>query len=864
MVKYWQYFCLGLFVTLLTLFPPLVNNRPWTSPAVAVETPGKTTEAQLQMASTPAELVSAGKQRYQSGQFAEAIALWQQASVIFAKSGDFVNQAAVLSNLALAHQQLGQWPQANQTLSASLDLLKAAKSPNKEIENLRAQALNIQGNLQLAQGQAEAAFATWQQAVDIYTQLGNQGEINRTLLNQSQALRVMGLYPRSRKILENVNQNLETQPDSIFKAVSLLNLGDTLRVMGDLNTATESLQKSLAIAQKFNSPDHITLAFLSLGNIAFFRQDMKAAQDYYQQAISQSPAAYIKLQAQLNLLRLLANTKQWSETETLITQIAPQIQNLTLSRPHIYAQVNFVQSLQKISVHHKSVYDQLAAKTLALAIQQAKTIGDQRAESYALGYLGSMYEQTRQWPQAQELTEKALILAKISNAADVSYLWQWQLGRISQATGNTQLAIDFYDDAVKTLTDIRNDLIAANTNIQLSFRDSVEPVYRELVALLLQSPKTAQVSQSNLNKARDVIEGLKLAELDNYFQEACLTGRIAKIDQVDPQAAIIYPIILRDRLEVILSLSDRPLYHHTTFISQPEMEKIIEKMRSSLRPATSQRERLAIAKQIYDLLIQPSEAELAKNQIKTLVFILDGLMKNLPMSALYDGQQYLVEKYSIAQTPGLQLLAPQPIQRQPLTMLIGGISEARQGFSALPGVNVEVKGINAEIPSKLLLNQTFTSTDIQNLIRTTPFPIVHLATHGQFSSKAQDTFILTWDDRLNVKDLGQLLQSRDQNTRTPIELLVLSACQTAKGDKRAPLGLAGVAVRSGARSTLASLWPVDDESTSEFMVEFYTQLSKSKLTKAEAVRMAQLKLLKQPKFKHPFYWSPFVLVGNWL
>ncbi|MBD2663670.1 hypothetical protein B6N60_01453 [Richelia sinica FACHB-800] len=864
MVKYWQYFCLGLFLTLLTLFPPLVNNRPWTSLAVAVETPGKTTQAQLQLASTPTELVSAGKQRYQSGQFAEAIALWQQASVILAKSGDFVNQAAVLSNLALAHQQLGQWPQANQTLSASLDLLKAAKSPNKDIENLLAQALNIQGNLQLAQGQAEAAFATWQQAVDIYTQLGQQGEINRTLLNQSQALRVMGLYPRSRKILETVNQNLETQPDSIFKAISLLNLGDTLRVMGDLNTASESLQKSLAIAQKFNSPDHITLALLSLGNIAFFRQDMKAAQDYYQQAISQSPAAQIKLQAQLNLLRLLADTKQWSKTETLITQIAPQIQNLTPSRPHIYAQVNFVQSLQKISVHQKSVYDQLAAKTLALAIQQAKTIGDQRAESYALGYLGSMYEQTRQWPQAQELTEKALILAKISNAADVSYLWQWQLGRISQATGNTQSAIEFYDSAVKTLTDIRNDLIAANTNIQLSFRDSVEPVYRELVALLLQSPKTAQVSQSNLNKARDVIEALKLAELDNYFQEACLTGRVAKIDQVDSQAAIIYPIILSDRLEVIFSLSDRPLHHHTTFISQTEIEKIIEKMRSSLRPATGQRARLAIAKQIYDLLIQPSEAELAKNQIKTLVFILDGLMKNLPMAALYDGQQYLVEKYSIAQTPGLQLLAPQPIQRQPLTMLIGGISEARQGFSALPGVNVEVKGINAEIPSKLLLNQTFTSTDIQNLIRTTPFPIVHLATHGQFSSKAQDTFILTWDDRLNVKDLGQLLQSRDQNSRTPIELLVLSACQTAKGDKRAPLGLAGVAVRSGARSTLASLWPVDDESTSEFMVEFYTQLSKSKLTKAEAVRMAQLKLLKQPKFKHPFYWSPFVLVGNWL
>ena len=153
---------------------------------------------------------------------------------------------------------------------------------------------------------------------------------------------------------------------------------------------------------------------------------------------------------------------------------------------------------------------------------------------------------------------------------------------------------------------------------------------------------------------------------------------------------------------------------------------------------------------------------------------------------------------------------------------------------------------------------------MEKQISKTPFPVVHLATHGQFSSNAKETFVLTWDNRINVKQLGQLLQNRDTYSKNPIELLVLSACQTAEGDKRAALGLAGVAVRSGARSTLASLWAVDDQSTSAFMVEFYKQLSQPNMSKAQALRQTQISLIKQSGFKHPFYWAPFVLIGNWL
>jgi CHAT domain-containing protein len=428
-----------------------------------------------------------------------------------------------------------------------------------------------------------------------------------------------------------------------------------------------------------------------------------------------------------------------------------------------------------------------------------------------------------------------------------------------------EASIAAYKEAINTLSSLRNDLVATNLDLQFSFRESVEPVYRQLVGLLLQPPLTkGEVSQENLQQARQVIESLQLAELDNFFREACLTTRPEQIDRVDPKAAVIYPIILPDRLEVILSLPNQPLRHYATSIAQSDLESLLNKMRRSLRRTSLDQERLPLSQKGYDWLVRPAESELAASGIKTLVFALDGSLKNLPMAALHDGQQYLVEKYSVALTPSLQLLEPRLLAREEIKVLVGGLSEARQGFLALPGVESEVKQIESNIPTQVLLNQQFTSKTLQDQIQAVRFPVVHLATHGQFSSNAENTFILAWDERINVKELGGLLQARAQNERKPIELLVLSACQTAAGDNRAALGLAGVAVRSGARSTLATLWSVDDRSTSSFMVEFYQGLAQSQVTKVQALRDAQLALLKQPEFRHPYYWAPFVLVGNWL
>jgi CHAT domain-containing protein len=114
-----------------------------------------------------------------------------------------------------------------------------------------------------------------------------------------------------------------------------------------------------------------------------------------------------------------------------------------------------------------------------------------------------------------------------------------------------------------------------------------------------------------------------------------------------------------------------------------------------------------------------------------------------------------------------------------------------------------------------------------------------------------------------VKELSELLRSREGRQSQAIELLVLSACDTATGDDRAALGLAGLAVKSGARSTIATLWPVKDKAAALMMTEFYKNLQKPQVNKAEALRQAQLHLLQKTDFREPFFWSGVVLVGNW-
>ena len=330
----------------------------------------------------------------------------------------------------------------------------------------------------------------------------------------------------------------------------------------------------------------------------------------------------------------------------------------------------------------------------------------------------------------------------------------------------------------------------------------------------------------NLELARQVIESLQLAELDNFFQDPCseTTDVTITIDQIDPKAAVIYPIVLSDRLEVILSLPNKPLQRFTTVVLETKVNQTIDLLYDSLyNPSVNNsavnifsttivdpsevdeniQTLLPLLRQINSWLIEPLNSALAANQVRTLVFVLNGRLQNVPISALYDGQQYLLEKYGVALAPSLQLLVPQPMARSRVKVLAAGLSEQVEArgniFPALNYVPSELDRIEKVFPqSHQLLDREFTTNAIRKQLESN-FSVVHLATHGIFSSDPNETFILTGDGQMiDINTLSSLLNS----SSTHPDLVVLSACETAAGDELAILGLAGVAVRSGASSTI--------------------------------------------------------------
>ncbi|MBE9015597.1 CHAT domain-containing protein [Chroococcidiopsidales cyanobacterium LEGE 13417] len=885
-------------------------------PAIAkIPAPSTTIPSQSIPIAQKGDRLQQGKTFYDAGQYAEAVNVLQQALQDYRAKNDTLKQALALSNLSLTYQQLGAWTEAKQAIDESLKLLgyAAEKTPDPRLsctgaqqcaptdsrnQEVLAQALDIQARLQLLTGEAETAIETWGRSAALYTQVGNKAGEIRSQINSVQALRAMGLYSRALTKSTEINKSLGNTPDSLTQSVSLRSLGEVLQQVGDLEQSRKTLQESLQIARNLPSAPETAATLLSLGNTVSAQGDTDAALDYYQQAEKSAPTANTKLQAQLNQLQLLSQTQPDSAARELIPQIETQLAQLPPSRATVYAHINFADSLMKLGSREQGAESrekraegaeeqesrgattnnqqpitnyqlpttQEIAQVLATAVQQARSLKDPRAEAYALGSLGGLYEQVGQLAEAKKLTQQALLITQSIDAPDIAYSWQWQLGRLLKAEKDNQGAIAAYADAVKTLQSLRNDLVSINPTVQFSFRESVEPVYRQFVGLLLQDDGT-QPSQENLNQARTVFESLKAAELVDFFRAACLDTQPTQIDRVDPQAAVIYPVILEDRLEVIVSLPKQPLRHYATALPRTQVESAIDQLRQNLVIRYSQ-DFLTLSQQVYDWLIRPAAADIENSGVKTLVFVLDISLQKLPMAALHDGKQFLVQKYSVALTPSLELLQPQPLSRERLRALTAGLTEPRGDYPALTNVALELNQIRSEVPGRELLNQNFTSTSLRNQIKSLPFSIVHIASHAQFGSQADQTYILAWDGPINVKQLDELLRVREpsSNLERPnaIELLVLSGCRTVAGDRRAALGMAGVAVRAGARSTLATLWYVSDAATVPLMSQFYQELSTAEMTKAEALRRAQLALLQNPRYRHPVYWAPYVLVGNWL
>lgn len=855
--------------------------HPWTSQA--------TESAEL--------LLQQSQQHYDAGQLSEAKTLLQN---IQRQSQDKLIVAIALSNLALIESDQGHWAAANQAIQDSLQILRSLdKASNKPI--VEAQVLNVQGRLHLAQGKAESALASWQQAEKLYAQANHINGQIQSQLRQAQALKTLGLYGRTaQEILIPLWQRLDQLPDSQVKAWGLRSFGEVFSVVGipaidsklpQPPSAQAAIEQSLAIAKRLNSPQEIAASQLSLANLLYARiretgspsslspreqeklqQDINIAIALYQEvAATSSPN---RLSATLNHLMLLLDSDRVTTAAQLATTLQPDILNLPVNRSSMIAKLNFANSLLRLQKRSGTSHDNALEQLLITIIQQIKSLNEPRLLANALGLLGRAQEQTQQYDKAQTTTEQAVLVAKAANDPAQFYRWSVQFGRLQERQNDRQGAIQSYSQAVNTLRNLRSDLRGVDSEALLVEQDALEPVHRQLVDLLLPNDGT-QPDSTTLKRTREIIESLQLEEINNYLRTDCLQSSI-EIDKIQvPQiTAIVYPIILPDRIAILLSVigQDPKLYNQS--ISQTEIETTIKQLQEDLRNQISLQYQEP-AQQLYNWLIQPIEPELQQQKVETIVFVSDGALRTIPMAALYDGEKFLIEKYSLATTPGLKLTNPRPLQAQTLSSVAFGLTEEKTfdrpdgssaSFSELPYVEPELAGLQQEIqPSTVQLNEQFTRSQFEQTLQNSQAPIVHLATHGEFSSNREQTFLVASDGLININELADALKAGDIARGTPIELLVLSACETAIGDDRAPLGLAGIALKSGARSTVASLWQVNDTATSQLMQQFYKEVATRQVTKAVALQQAQRSILEDPQFRrHPFFWAPFILVGNWL
>jgi CHAT domain-containing protein len=642
------------------------------------------------------------------------------------------------------------------------------------------------------------------------------------------------------------------------------------------DVAESTLKESIKLAHEAKDSHTEAVALNNLGNLYSYRNRIDEAVKKYEAAMesaSKSKDAELASQAGINLARAAANSgdyenaRKWADSTI---ETASKLQDSHAKAYQLLSAGRIFNELFVAATDHDNKLRLRAFETFQKAAAIADTIGDKRALAFARGYEGELYETEKKYDEALATTRQATLLAQELNSPDMLYRWEWQTGRLLHAKHDDEAAIAAYRRAVQTLQSIRHDvsLRYGNPNAHSSFREVAGAMYFQLADLLLQradSAANAAQLDTMLIEARDSTELLKSAELEDYFQDQCvnlLKSKITKVETVSNAAAIIYIIPLPDRTEMLVSLPSG-LQRVKSPATDVKLTEVAHQFRVNLEKRITY-EYLDQAKQLYDWLIKPLEPLLSKSKVDTLVFIPDGALRNIPMAALHDGQKYLIEKYAIAVTPGLTLMEPKPFAKENIQIVVNGLSEGVQGFTPLQYVPGEVSSLKKLFGGAELMNHEFVKPNVEKEFAEAHYSIVHIASHGHFDSDAKKTFVLTFDGKLTLDELERLIRP-GQLRDNPVELLTLSACQTAAGDDRAALGLAGVAIKAGARSAFATLWFVNDQSSASLVTDFYTQLrDHPEVSKAKALQIAQVKLLADQRYAHPCYWAPYLIIGNWL
>ena len=743
----------------------------------------------------------------------------------------------------------------------------------------RSERAALNTNLGLAyrrQGALIEAANYFQSAISLYQSIYTEKNelqwgqtLTAALIEQGTIYNQLGKLEEAQETLAIALKLIKKSGDLKAKAYAYNALGNTLLIKGQYQKAIDLFEVALVLSSDsdLNSLLIATLNNLSNAHYRFSQQYLLeadlAAQEYAQS--EQQRLEYLASQEKDLALSLARKAISASDQRSSLSSAQANINFMRLSGEERQENVRQILALLPDSSQKVELLLSLAKlqsnpidafSTLQQAISLATTLNNAKARARSLTALGHLYEQAGQYQDALKLTELAQFIAQSDPlmAGESFYLASVQAGRIYETKGQTEKAIAAYQQAVSALSNYSNNLSVAPAPLQLNFRTQIQPVYQQLLAWLINN------QENSLSETLKIASQLQVRELENYFRDLCnpklseLDSTLASLQKTN--AALIRAVILPKQSYLIALFPDRTSRIYPIETTTSDLKEKILAWRKLLENWNLPQGYEPLSQNLYDLLIRPLEPKLKAIQPSTLVFVGDSFLRLVPLGALSDGDKFLIEKYPLAYSLGFSLAKDNQAEKASES-LIFGLSGSFGNFPPIPWAETEVENVQNILGGKKFVNDDFTVESLDKTLRGN-FSVVHLATHAQFKGNSENSFLQTSNGSISLAKFEEILvATRD------LELLTLSACETAAGNELSALGLSGIGLRSGARSVIGSLWFAKDSEIVPIISDFYEQWQQKGLSKAEALQKAQIRALKAEK-SHPLVWSSLLLLGDWL
>ncbi|MDB9495596.1 tetratricopeptide repeat protein [Spirulina major CS-329] len=792
------------------------------------------------------------------GEKQRALEYFEQALPLYRAVGDRDGEARTLGNIGQVYDSLGEKSKALGYYSQALPLFRAVgDSPEERLRQRGGEATSLAsiGTVYSSLGEKSRALEYYEEALPLYRAVGDRGGEATTLTNIGVVYSSLGEKSRALEYYEEALPLLRAVGNRRVEATTLNNIGAVYSDLGEKSRALEYFNQALPLRRAVGDRSGEASTLNNIGAVYNSLGEKSRALEYYEQALPlmQATGSRENLSITLNNIgRIFAAQNQ------------PEVAIIFLKES--------VRVRETIRTDNRQLDEQLR-QTYVTTIED-----DYR-------FLANLLLEQARIPEAQQVLD----LLKLQELRDFT-------NTRASFTSDGQIR---YTDPEQAVLDDHNSLIALGTEIltcQETNCDTIAQLYDQRIKLKEQYNDQVNqfIATIRANRADDEVfqDPEKLSGDANTLLRA--------YNQAGQNAVLIYPFVLEDKLWLVWAAAGGVIGSIEVPVTQAELAQTVQRLGNQLQRDGSLSSLQATSQQLYNWMIKPLESELVANEIDHLVFVNDRVTRYIPMGALHDGEQYLLERYTLS-----SVLAPALTDTSsrlaPDTQVLGmGLTDAIAGFNPLPAVQAELDAIVTQgddpgvYPGQVLLNRNFTFDSLKtNVFR---HNILHLATHAAFvPGRADESYILLGDgNRLKADDINAI-----EDLLENVQLVILSACQTAlggeAGDGTEIAGISSYFLRSNrAETVIASLWKVNDSSTSVLMQRFYALLSTGELTQAEALRQAQLSLLYReetadfetrvadsrslvsvrprngaatpaaPGFSHPYHWSPFILIGNGL